>query len=94
MRAFEYHLREAAYPAMGGQIIDGTLMSASKPRKRDYEKAVVKTGTLTTQICHDKPDQTHQKYIDARWRSSEAAISAIALNRTGIAGSHLKVLAQ
>ena len=42
---FDRELRRAGYLAMGGQIVDATLVSALKQRNTDDEKAAIKAGT-------------------------------------------------
>jgi len=44
MQAFEQQLREAGYLAMGGQIVDATLVPAPKQRNTEDEKAAIKAG--------------------------------------------------
>ncbi len=67
MQAFEQQLRERGYLAMGGQIVDATLVPAPKQRNTDEEKAAVKAGKSARQIWPGKPDKAHQKDVDARW---------------------------
>ena len=59
-------LREAGYIAMGGQIIDASLVAAPKQRNTEAEKAAIKDG----QIPEDwkaKPAKLRLKDRDARW---------------------------
>jgi IS5 family transposase len=67
MQAFEQQLRERGYLAMGGQIVDATLVPAPKQRNTDEEKAAVTAGKSARQIWPGKPDKAHQKDVDARW---------------------------
>lgn len=67
MQAFELQLREAGYLAMGGQIVDATLVPAPKQRNTEEEKAAVKEGESARQIWPGKPNKAHQKDVDARW---------------------------
>ena len=39
-------LRAAGYIAMGGQIVDASLIAASKQRKTEAEKAAIKAGRI------------------------------------------------
>lgn len=66
MQAFEQQLREAGYLAMGGQIVDATLVPAPKQRNTDDEKAAIKAGKSARQIWRSKPNKAHQKDVDAR----------------------------
>lgn len=67
MQAFEQQLRERGYLAMGGQIVDATLVPAPKQRNTEEEKAAVKAGRSARQIWPGKPNKAHQKDVDARW---------------------------
>lgn len=44
MEAFDQPLPEAGYLAMGGQIVDATLVPAPKQRNTEGEKATIKAG--------------------------------------------------
>lgn len=67
MQAFEQQLRERGYLAMGGQIVDATLVPAPKQRNTEEEKVAVKAGKSAKQIWPGKPNKAHQKDVDARW---------------------------
>ena len=67
MQAFEQQLREAGYLAMGGEIVDATLVPAPKQRNTEDEKAAVKAGKSARQIWRGKPNKAQQKDVDARW---------------------------
>lgn len=67
MEAFDRQLREQGYLAMGGQIVDATLVPAPKQRNTEEEKAAVKDGKSANEIWPDKPPKAHQKDVDARW---------------------------
>jgi IS5 family transposase len=67
MEAFDRQLREQGYLAMGGQIVDATLVPAPKQRNTEEEKAAVKDGKSADEIWPDKPAKAHQKDVDARW---------------------------
>lgn len=64
MQAFEQQLRERGYLAMGGQIVDATLVPAPKQRNTEEEKVAVKADKLAKQIWPGKPNQ---KDVDACW---------------------------
>ena len=57
MQAFEQQLRERGYLAMGGQIVDATLVPAPKQRNTEAEKAAVKAGKSAKQIWPGKPNK-------------------------------------
>lgn len=63
---FDKHLTKAAYLAMGGQIVDATLVAAPKQRNTDAEKADIKAGKVPD-AWKGKPAKLRQKDRDARW---------------------------
>ena len=65
-RAYEAALTKAGFLAMGGQIIDATIVSAPKQRNTDGEKADIRAGRIPAD-WKDKPAKLAQKDRDARW---------------------------
>ena len=65
-RRFDESLCKAGYLAMGGQIVDATVVAAPKQRNTDGEKAAIKRGEVP-QAWRDKPAKRRQKDRDARW---------------------------
>ena len=63
---FDKHLTKAGYLAMGGQIVDATIVAAPKQRNTDAEKADIKAGKIPDD-WKDKPAKLRQKDRDARW---------------------------
>jgi IS5 family transposase len=63
---FDRHLTRAGYLAMGGQIVDATIVAAPKQRNTDGEKAAIKEGKIP-RAWQDKPAKLRQKDRDARW---------------------------
>mgnify|MGYP003677344328 CR=1 FL=1 len=63
---FDKHLAKAGYLAMGGQIVDATIIAAPKQRNSDGEKADIKAGKVPDG-WQDKPAKLRQKDRDARW---------------------------
>jgi transposase, IS5 family len=63
---FDKHLSKAGYLAMGGQIVDATIVAAPKQRNSDAEKADIKAGKVPD-AWKDKPARLRQKDRDARW---------------------------
>lgn len=63
---FDKHLTRAGYLAMGGQIVDATLVAAPKQRNTDVEKADIKASKVPD-AWKDKPTKLRQKDRDARW---------------------------
>jgi hypothetical protein len=65
--SFDRQLRGAGYLAMGGQIVDATLVSAPRQRNTADKKAAIRAGKSATEIWPDKPAKAAQKDVDARW---------------------------
>ena len=65
--AFDHRLRTNGYLAMGGQIVDATLVAAPKQRNTREEKDAIKAGKTADEIWPDSPAKAAQKDIDARW---------------------------
>jgi IS5 family transposase len=74
---FDKHLTKAGYLAMGGQIVDATIVAAPKQRNSDGEKAAIKAGEVPDG-WRDKPEKLRQKDRDARWtvKFSKAKVDA------------------
>jgi transposase, IS5 family len=64
---FDRQLKERGYLAMGGQIVDATLVAAPKQRNTTPEKDAIKAGKTACQIWPDEPARAAQKDTDARW---------------------------
>jgi IS5 family transposase len=65
--AFDDRLRANGYLAVGGQIIDATLVAAPKQRNTQEEKEAIKAGKTAREVWPDKPAKAAQKDVDARW---------------------------
>ena len=65
-RAYEAALTKAGFLAMGGQIIDASIVAAPKQRNTEGEKAEIKAGRIP-QAWKAKPAKLAQKDRDARW---------------------------
>ena len=63
---FDAALREAGYIAMGGQIVDATLIAAPKQRNTEDEKKAIKDGRIP-EDWKAKPAKLRHKDRDARW---------------------------
>src|ERR687898_584820 len=61
---FDAALREAGYLAMGGQIVDATVVEARRPRLTGDEKATIKAGTVPEAWSKAKRAQMD---TDGRW---------------------------
>ena len=65
--AFDDQLQGAGYLAMGGQIVDASLVSAPRQCNTKGEKAAIKAGKSAREIWPDAPATAAQKDTDARW---------------------------
>lgn len=63
---FDTTLRAAGYLAMGGQIVDATIVAAPKQRNTEAERAAIKAGQIPEGWA-EKPAKLRQKDRDARW---------------------------
>ncbi len=63
---FDRQLRRKGYLAMGGQIVDASLIEAPRQRLTKEEKETVKRGEIP-EDWKDKPAKLRQKDTDARW---------------------------
>jgi IS5 family transposase len=60
-------IKGAGFLAMGGQIIDASLVAAPRQRNTDAEKEAIKAGKTADEIWPDEPAKAAQKDTDARW---------------------------
>ena len=63
---FDRHLSERGYRAMGGQIIDASIVTVPRQRNKKDENEQIKAGK-TPGDWADKPAKARQKDTDARW---------------------------
>jgi transposase, IS5 family len=63
---FDSYLHDKGLLALGGQIMDATIVEAPKQRNNEDEKNDIKNGK-TPKEWQDKPHKIAQKDIDARW---------------------------
>ena len=63
---FDGHLKEKGYLAMGGQIVDATIVAVPRQRNSRDENDAVKVGR-TPEEWQKKPAKNRQKDKDARW---------------------------
>ena len=84
---FDETLRSAGFLAMGGQIVDATVVAAPKQRNTDDEKRAIKEGKRADEIWPDEPAKAAQKDTDARWtiKYSKAKPAADGAKRVDIA---------
>jgi len=65
-RSYEAALTRAGFLAVGGQIIDASIVAAPKQRNTDDEKREIKEGRIPG-AWKEKPAKLAQKDRDARW---------------------------
>ena len=58
---FDAHLKDAGYPAMGGQIVDATIVAAPRRRMTDAGKEIVKGGGIPPDWQQANPWKPVQK---------------------------------
>jgi len=63
---FDATLRVAGWLAMGGQIVDASIVAVPKQRNTEAEKAAIKAGRIPKGWA-EKPAKLRQKDRDARW---------------------------
>jgi IS5 family transposase len=63
---FDAVLRETGFLAMGGQIIDATIVAAPRQRNTEAEKQDIKQGRIPAE-WRRRPAKLRQKDRDARW---------------------------
>ena len=63
---FDAHLKTNGYLAMGGQIVDATIVQAPRQRMTEEEKKTVKAGRIP-EDWKERPRKLAQKDRDARW---------------------------
>jgi hypothetical protein len=62
---FDAHLKSLGYLAMGGKIMDASIIAAPRQRMTDEERAIVKGGGIPD-AWKKKPVRLAQKDCDAR----------------------------
>lgn len=65
-KRFDAHLRDAGYLAMGGQMIDASIIEAPRQRNTDGEKEDLKAGRIPQEWA-GRPAKLRQKDRDGRW---------------------------
>ena len=63
---FDAHLKAAGYLAMGGQIVDASIVAAPRQRMTDEEEEIIKGGEIPPD-WQARPRTLAQKDRDARW---------------------------
>ena len=70
---FDGYLEDQGYLAMGGQIIDASIVAVPKQRNGRDENAKIKDGE-TPEGWENKPAKRSQKGMDARWTKKHGKI--------------------
>ena len=65
-KRFDTHLKAQGYLAMGGQMIDASIIEAPRQRNTDEEKEALKEGRIPEEWAA-KPAKLRQKDRDGRW---------------------------
>jgi IS5 family transposase len=81
---FDRQLKERGCLAMGGQIVDATLVAAPKQRNTAPEKDAIKAGMTASEIWPDEPARAAQKDTDARWTLKFAKAKATPDGKPGV----------
>ena len=64
---FDAHLRERGYQAMGGQIVDASIVPVPTQRNNKEENAEIKAGEIPAGWADGSANKLAQKDLDARW---------------------------
>ena len=70
---FDGYLEDQGYLAMGGQIIDASIVAVPKQRNGRDENAKIKGGE-TPEGWENKPAKRSQKNLDARWTKNHVNV--------------------
>jgi IS5 family transposase len=84
---FDAHLRAQGYTAMGGQIIDASIVAAPKQRNTRDENAAIKAGDVPPEWSAN-PAKLRQKDTDARWTQKHGRSYFGYKNHVGIDRKH------
>ena len=84
---FDGYLKAKGYLAMGGQIIDATIVPAPRQRNSRDDNALVKAGE-TPADWEAHPDKNRQKDKDARWTKKHGKSHFGYKNHIGIDRRH------
>ena len=84
---FDAYLRAQGYLAMGGQIIDASIVAAPKQRNSREENAEPKAGETPPSFT-SKPARNRQKDKDARWPKKHGRSDDGYKNHLGIDRRH------
>jgi IS5 family transposase len=80
---FDRQLKERGYLAMGGPIVDATLVAAPKQRNTQGEKAAIKEGKKAGEIWPDEParaaqkDPAYRSQANEKWLKAQGRVSRV-----------------
>ena len=83
---FGAELKDRGYFALGGLVIDASIVEAPKQRLSDLEKARIKAGATGHEIWPDRPAKAAHKDTAVRWTVSHAAARRRAAARPARSG--------
>ena len=64
---FDRYLSDRGYKAMGGQIVDASIVPVPRQRNTKAENAAIKAGGIPEGWAGESPNRLAQKDLDARW---------------------------
>jgi IS5 family transposase len=77
-KRFDAALAQAGFLAMGGQIIDATIVAASKQRNTDAEKSAIKEGRIPEGWKCERPqNRCRQALFFARAERADQSVKAL-----------------
>ena len=85
--AFDGHLRAQGFLAMGGQIVDATIVAAPRQRNSRDDNETIKQG-VTPPDWDAHPAKRRQKDIDARWTKKHGRTYYGYKNHVGVDARH------
>ena len=88
-KAYEVALTKAGFLAMGGQIIDASIVAAPKQRNTDEEKREIKAGRVAGQARQARPEGPRCA-LDGEVVEGEACRRRVAAPRSGDPGLRLQ----
>jgi transposase, IS5 family len=90
--AFEVHLRDQGFLAMGGQIVDATIVAAPRQRNRRDDTATIKQGGTPPDWDNhhwdNHPAKRRQKDTDVRWTRKHGRTYYGDKNQVGVDARH------
>ena len=85
--AFDGHLRDQGFLAMGGQIVDATIVAAPRQRNSRDDNETIRQG-ITPPDWDEHPARRRQKDVDARWTKKHGRTYYGYKNHVGVDARH------